>query len=96
MGGSSSLSVALIGAFNQFYKFGLSIHDIAQKAYDINIDLSNSFMVGDTLNDIKTGKIAKCKTVLVLTGYGKEEQKKDDQLKPDLVFQNLLDFAQKI
>ena len=35
MGGSSSLSVALIGAFNQFYKFGLSNHDIAQKAYDI-------------------------------------------------------------
>ena len=61
-----------------------------------NIDLSNSFMVGDTLNDIKTGKNANCKTVLVLTGYGKEEQKKDDQLKPDLVFQNLLDFAQKI
>lgn len=35
MGGSSSLSVALIGAFNVCYNFGLSEHDIAQKAYDI-------------------------------------------------------------
>ncbi|GAG62273.1 unnamed protein product [marine sediment metagenome] len=36
MGGSSSLSVALIGAFNVYYNFGLSEHDIAQKAYDIS------------------------------------------------------------
>lgn len=61
-----------------------------------NIDLSNSFMVGDTMNDIKTGKNAKSKTVLVLTGYGKEEQKKIDQIKPNFVFQNLLDFAKNI
>ena len=35
MGGSSSLSVALIGAFNRYYKFGFSKHEIAQKAYEI-------------------------------------------------------------
>ena len=35
MGGSSTLSVALIGAFNVYYKLGLSIHDIAQKACDV-------------------------------------------------------------
>ncbi|MFW9942663.1 MAG: GHMP kinase [Candidatus Thorarchaeota archaeon] len=35
MGGSSSLSVALIGAFSKHYNLGLSRHDIAQKAYDI-------------------------------------------------------------
>ncbi|MBD3196869.1 MAG: GHMP kinase [Candidatus Lokiarchaeota archaeon] len=35
MGGSSSLSVALIGAFNEFYDLGLNRHEIAQKAYDI-------------------------------------------------------------
>ena len=35
MGGSSSFSVALIGAFNRYYNFGLSKHDIAQKAYEI-------------------------------------------------------------
>ena len=35
MGGSSSLSVALIGALNSYYKLGFSEHEIAQKAYDI-------------------------------------------------------------
>ena len=35
MGGSSSLAVALIGAFNEYYDYGLTSHDIAQKAYDI-------------------------------------------------------------
>jgi len=35
MGGSSSLSVALIGAFNEYYNMGFNIHEIAQKAYDI-------------------------------------------------------------
>jgi D-glycero-alpha-D-manno-heptose-7-phosphate kinase len=35
MGGSSSLSVALIGALNKYYKLGFSKYEIAQKAYDI-------------------------------------------------------------
>lgn len=35
MGGSSSLSVALIGAFNKYLNLELSRHDIAQKAYNI-------------------------------------------------------------
>jgi D-glycero-alpha-D-manno-heptose-7-phosphate kinase len=35
MGGSSSLSVTLIGAFDAYYNFGLSEYEIAQKAYDI-------------------------------------------------------------
>jgi len=35
MGGSSSLAVALIGAFNEYYDFQFTTHQIAQKAYDI-------------------------------------------------------------
>lgn len=35
MGGSSTLSVALIGAFNEYYNLGLSKHNIAQKAFEI-------------------------------------------------------------
>ena len=61
-----------------------------------NIDLHNSYMVGDTITDIKTGLNAGCKTVLVLTGYGEEEKKKIKNVKPDLIFNNLLEFAQKI
>ncbi len=60
------------------------------------IDLSKSYMVGDTLNDIKTGINAKCKAILVLTGYGKEEVKKIKYIKPEFIFQNLLDFAEKL
>ena len=67
------------------------------KAKDkFNIDMKNSFMVGDTLNDIKAGLNANCKTVLVLTGYGAEEQKKIGDIKPDLIFKNLLEFAKNI
>ena len=61
-----------------------------------NIDLKQSYMVGDTLNDIKTGKNANCKTVLVLTGYGEKEQKKIENIIPDMIFQNLLEFAKNI
>ncbi len=60
---------------------------------DFNVNLSKSYMVGDTLNDIETGKAAKCKTVLVLTGYGKEEQKKIRSIIPDMIFKNLKEFA---
>ncbi len=35
MGGSSSLAVALVGAFNEYYEFQFNAHQIAQNAYDI-------------------------------------------------------------
>ncbi len=55
-----------------------------------NIDLKQSFMVGDKLSDIDTGKRAEIKTVLVLTGYGKEILK-DLKQKPDHVAEDLLE-----
>ncbi|MFX1477528.1 MAG: D-glycero-beta-D-manno-heptose 1,7-bisphosphate 7-phosphatase [Promethearchaeota archaeon] len=58
-----------------------------------NINLTNSYLVGDTLNDVETGKNANCKTVLVMTGYGKEEIKKKGEIKPDMIFKNLKEFA---
>jgi len=58
-----------------------------------NIDLHNSYLVGDTINDIETGKALGCKTVLVLTGYGKEERKKKSSIIPDMIFKNLKEFA---
>lgn len=45
----------------------------AAKRYDI--DLDNSFMIGDKLADVEAGLAAGCHTILVRTGYGaKEEQ----------------------
>ena len=69
---------------------------IKQAMEKYNIDLENSYMVGDTINDIKTGKNAHCKTILVLTGHGKKEQKKISTIKPDMICANLLEFAKNI
>ncbi|MFX0032337.1 MAG: D-glycero-beta-D-manno-heptose 1,7-bisphosphate 7-phosphatase [Promethearchaeota archaeon] len=67
------------------------------KAKEIyNINLRESFMVGDTLKDIETGIAAECQTVLVLTGYGKEEREKINKIIPDFIFDNLLEFAKNI
>jgi len=44
---------------------------LLQAAREYDIDLQGSFMVGDKLADIEAGKRAGCKSVLVLTGYGK-------------------------
>ena len=43
---------------------------LLQAAKEYDIDLQNSFMVGDKLADIEAGKRAGCKSILVLTGYG--------------------------
>jgi len=40
---------------------------------ELNIDLKRSFMIGDKLSDIETGKRAGCKTIMVKTGLGAEE-----------------------
>ena len=46
---------------------------LLKAATDFNIDLSNSWMVGDGENDIKAGKNAGCKTVLLGTeDYGQD------------------------
>jgi len=66
----------------------------AQKKH--NIDLKLSYMVGDTLSDIKTGMNVGCKTVLVLTGYGELERKIIGEIKPDIISKNLLEFAQNV
>ena len=42
-------------------------------AEELDIDLKQSFMVGDKLSDIEAGKKAGCRTIIVKTGYGKDE-----------------------
>ncbi len=41
-------------------------------AKELQIDLSQSFMIGDKIADIQAGHAAGCKTFLVKTGYGKD------------------------
>jgi len=40
---------------------------------DLEIDLKQSFMVGDKLSDVEAGERAGCQTLMVPTGYGKQE-----------------------
>ncbi len=46
---------------------------LLQAAAEHNIDLTNSWMIGDRLRDIEAGKAAGCKTLLVTTGEGQKE-----------------------
>ncbi len=48
---------------------------LLKAARDMGIDLPKSFMIGDKLTDIESGKKAGCGTVLVKTGQGMEALK---------------------
>lgn len=54
---------------------------------ELNVDLENSLMVGDTELDIRCGKNAGAKTFAVLHGYRTEEQLKKEE--PDLLIGSL-------
>ncbi len=57
---------------------------------DFDIDLPQSYMVGDKATDVEAGKRAGTQTILVSSGRGKEEKEKLQQ-KPDYIAKNLLD-----
>jgi len=62
---------------------------------ELNIDLKQSFIVGDKLSDIEAGKRAGCKTIMVRTGYGVEELK-SNEIDCDYVANDLYDAVQHI
>lgn len=67
---------------------------LIKAAEDFDLDLSESYMIGDKASDIEAGKRAGCKTILVLTGYGEESKKNlPDGSKPDHVAKDLLEAA---
>ncbi len=59
-----------------------------------NIDISNSWMIGDTTIDIKTGENAGLNTALVLTGESGNDGKFD--IKPNIACDNLLEAVKQI
>ena len=60
---------------------------LLKAAEDLNIDLSQSYMVGDGENDIKAGKAAECKTVLLNTEC--------DDYGQDICVESLKDFVDR-
>lgn len=67
---------------------------IEEAARRYNIDLDQSWIVGDTTMDIQTGKNAGIRTALVLTGEAGKDNKYAVQ--PDITGNNLLDVIEKI
>lgn len=49
---------------------------ILRVAHEYDIDLENSFVVGDKWSDIEAGRNAGCRSILVLTGHGSDEWRK--------------------
>jgi histidinol-phosphate phosphatase family protein len=54
---------------------------------DLNIDLSQSWFVGDTTTDVQTAKNAGVKSILLKTGFGGKDAKHAAQ--PDFIAENL-------
>lgn len=71
---------------------------IRKAANEFDIELSESYMIGDSTRDILAGINAGCKTALVLTGNGKnaKEELENLNIKPDLIAENLLEIAKLI
>lgn len=62
---------------------------------DFEIDLENSWFVGDKALDVETGRNANLKTALVLTGYGKQAVEQLEN-QADLTAENLLEAVKEI
>ena len=69
-----------------------------QAAQDFDIDLTKSYMIGDSLRDISAGQQAGCKTILVLTGHGRQAKGKitTDAIYPNYIAANLLEAVMLI
>ena len=72
---------------------------IKRAAADFEIDLGNSWMVGDRYSDIELAHNAGLQSAFVLSGYGRGEweyQRSSWELQPDLVSEDLLQAVNSI
>jgi D-glycero-D-manno-heptose 1,7-bisphosphate phosphatase len=70
---------------------------LLKAAHEHSINLESSYMVGDMARDIISGVRAGVRTVMVLTGNGRQElEKLPIDIKPDYVAKNLLEAARWI
>ncbi|HPF14384.1 MAG: D-glycero-beta-D-manno-heptose 1,7-bisphosphate 7-phosphatase [Planctomycetes bacterium] len=63
---------------------------------DLDLDLAESWMIGDSLRDLQAGWAAGCRSILVRTGKGREQeaQLKEPLERPAWVAEDLLQAAQ--
>jgi D-glycero-D-manno-heptose 1,7-bisphosphate phosphatase len=71
---------------------------ILRAVKEFDVELSKSYIIGDKMIDILTGNNCGIKSILVLTGYGKEELKlcRQSNVKIDFIADNLYDAIQFI
>lgn len=65
---------------------------LQRAAVEHDLDLARSWMIGDKAIDLEAGRRVGCRTVLVLTGYGREA----DPALADLVARNLPEAIERI
>jgi D-glycero-D-manno-heptose 1,7-bisphosphate phosphatase len=65
---------------------------LLEAAREYGLDLASCYMIGDRASDIQAGVTAGSKTILVLTGGGRETQAKQE-VKPDLVAEDIGEAA---
>ena len=56
-----------------------------------DVDIKNTFVIGDDLRDIETGKKMGMKTILVLSGKTEKSSVEASKIKPDFIKNNLLE-----
>jgi D-glycero-D-manno-heptose 1,7-bisphosphate phosphatase len=66
--------------------------------HELNIDLSQSYVIGDKHTDVETAYAVGAKSVLVLTGYGRRQldEHRNDELQPTYVAENLMEAVDAI
>jgi D-glycero-D-manno-heptose 1,7-bisphosphate phosphatase len=69
---------------------------LRQAGMELNLDLSRSFMIGDSYTDIRAGHAVGARTVLVLTGHGnaQRETHAESEVQPDCVVPTLEDAVE--
>jgi D-glycero-D-manno-heptose 1,7-bisphosphate phosphatase len=69
---------------------------LRKAARELDLDLSESWMVGDSARDIEAGQRAGCKTVRVRTRPGRHAPPGDEDVQADYTVRNLVDAARVI
>lgn len=72
---------------------------ISRAAHDFEIDLDQSWMVGDRYSDVELARNAGVKSAFVLSGYGRgewEHQRETWMHQPDLIAEDLLEAVRRI
>ena len=70
---------------------------LIQAARDLSLDLTRSYMIGDGLYDVRAGKAAGCKTILVANLNALMSNKMDEMdAHPDFVARNIAEAADMV